>query len=41
MNFDQNLKKTKGTTTLFFVNKMKQNGISVGKIDFFNNSNKT
>ena len=33
-------KKTKGTT-LFFIKKMLQNGISYGKIDFLNNSDKT
>ena len=33
-------KKTKGTT-LFFVKKMTQNGISSGKFDFLNNSDKT
>ena len=32
--------KKKGTT-LFFIHKMPQNGISYGKIDFLNNSDKT
>ena len=40
MIFDQNLKKTKGTT-LFSIKKMRQNGISTGKIEFLNNSDKT
>ena len=41
MNFDQNLKKKTKGTTLFFVKKMTQNGISSGKFDFLNNSDKT
>ena len=37
MNFDENVKKNKGTT-LIFEKKMTQNEISICKIDFLNNS---
>ena len=42
MNLDPNLngEKIKGTT-LLFVNKLEQNGISVDKIDFLKISDKT
>ena len=41
MNLDPNLngEKTKGTTLFFF--KLKQNGISAGKMDFLKISDKT
>ena len=40
MNFDQNLKKIKGTTALFIVTKIKNNAISIGKIEHLNNYEK-